>query len=129
MTFRNAFFVARNSWHDGCYLYKLCRVAWFYSKTVKRCSKSTRQEYLFFTDPILGRDMMAGQWRDKMTWSKVIACSIGRCVLQSPDSPVFLAGTAKSYVRVDVGVVVPDAKFNIFGRPHISERAPFSQIT
>ena len=33
-------------------------------------------------------------------------------------------GTAQSSVRVAAGGVVPDAKFNIFWRPHISERAP-----
>ena len=61
--------------------------------------------------------MMAGQNRSlrDSTWPKVAAC---------PDSPVFLAGTAQSSVRVNAGGVVPDAKFNIFWRPHISVRAP-----
>ena len=45
------------------------------------------------------------------TCPKVVAC------------PVFLVGKAQSSVRVDAGVVVPDIKFNIYWRPHISERA------
>ena len=41
-----------------------------------------------------------------------------------PDSPFFLAGTDQSSIRVAAGGVVPDAKFNFFWRPHVSERAP-----
>ena len=76
------------------------------------------------TDPDLGRDLRAGQ-ND---------VSKGRCVLQrllrapkvtaEPFYKKSWPGTAQSSVRVAAGGVVPDAKFNIFWRPHISERAP-----
>ena len=54
---------------------------------------------------------------------------MGRCVIPGwpkvAASSGFLVGTAQSSVRVTAGGGVPDAKFNIFWRPHISERASF----
>ena len=55
-----------------------------------------------------------------------------RCVIPGwpkvAAEPFFIkswAWTAQTSVRVAAGVVVPDAKFNIFWRPHISELVPF----
>ena len=42
--------------------------------------------------------------------------------------PKRLAGTTQSSVRVAAGGIFPDAKFNIFWRPHISEGAPFCSL-